>query len=381
MKIVVGANWGDEGKGLMTDYFAHKAYERGETCLVVCSNGGSQRGHTVTTPDGKHHVFHHFGSGTFAGADTYLSKNYILNPMNFAKEYKELCEKVDRMPKIYVNRRCLCTTPFEMIINQIAEESRGDKRHGSCGCGIWETIVHNGYTFNAMYVANFHGEFKGYLKYVRDHYLPKRLNDLGIKEIPEKWKSVIYNEELIDNYIKDFEFMASCINTIGDYVISSYDNVIFENGQGLLLSYSETDVHTTPSQTGIYNPNEVIKNGFLEEPDVEVCYVTRPYLTKHGAGPFKGECDKDEIHPYLHDETNVFNVHQGELRYGKLDPYELLERVSSDFEKLGYGAMSIAFTHFNEAPPIWNTSKYDIVLSSTKYRSYFSNGKTRRDVF
>lgn len=50
MKIVCGANWGDEGKGLMTDYFSQKP-----NSIVVCSNGGAQRGHTVTTPDGIRH--------------------------------------------------------------------------------------------------------------------------------------------------------------------------------------------------------------------------------------------------------------------------------------------------------------------------------------
>lgn len=59
IKIVIGANFGDEGKGLMTDYFSQKS-----NSIVVCSNGGAQRGHTVTTPTAIRHVFHHFGSGT-----------------------------------------------------------------------------------------------------------------------------------------------------------------------------------------------------------------------------------------------------------------------------------------------------------------------------
>lgn len=53
IKIVIGANFGDEGKGLMTDYFSQKS-----NSIVVCSNGGAQRGHTVTTPTAIRHVFH-----------------------------------------------------------------------------------------------------------------------------------------------------------------------------------------------------------------------------------------------------------------------------------------------------------------------------------
>ena len=54
VKIVIGANFGDEGKGLMTDYFTS-----GSNDIVVLSNGGAQRGHTVTKTNGIRHVFHH----------------------------------------------------------------------------------------------------------------------------------------------------------------------------------------------------------------------------------------------------------------------------------------------------------------------------------
>ena len=88
IKIVIGANYGDEGKGLMTDYFAHKSISSGNKTIVVCSNGGAQRGHTVRTPENYKHVFHHFGSGTLVGAYTYLPNQFIVNPMLFYKEYK-----------------------------------------------------------------------------------------------------------------------------------------------------------------------------------------------------------------------------------------------------------------------------------------------------
>ena len=60
VKIVIGANFGDEGKGLMTDYFCHQSALRGEKCLVVLHNGGAQRGETVVTPAGNRDVFPHF---------------------------------------------------------------------------------------------------------------------------------------------------------------------------------------------------------------------------------------------------------------------------------------------------------------------------------
>ena len=89
IKIVIGANFGDEGKGKLTDYYTKNA----DNCIVVCSNGGAQRGHTVLKSDGTRHVFHHFGSGTLNGADTYLPEDFILNPLVFREEWEELKKK------------------------------------------------------------------------------------------------------------------------------------------------------------------------------------------------------------------------------------------------------------------------------------------------
>ena len=85
--VIIGANYGDEGKGLTTDFIAHNEIEQGKQTIVVCSNGGAQRGHTVELSDGRRHVFHHFGSGTLAGAETYLPKQFIMNPLIFVKEF------------------------------------------------------------------------------------------------------------------------------------------------------------------------------------------------------------------------------------------------------------------------------------------------------
>lgn len=98
IKIVIGANFGDEGKGKLTDYYTKNA----DNCIVVCSNGGAQRGHTVLKSDGTRHVFHHFGSGTLNGADTYLPEDFILNPLVFRAgmgrtEEKRICCKQYRI--------------------------------------------------------------------------------------------------------------------------------------------------------------------------------------------------------------------------------------------------------------------------------------------
>ena len=134
-KIVIGANFGDEGKGLTTDYLSMG----GNDPIVVRFNGGAQAGHTVQTIDNKAHVFHHVGSGSFLDIPTFLSKFFIVNPTAFVLELEEL-EALSMKPRLYLDIRAPLTTPYDMIINWAIETKRGNSRHGSCGFGIDQTM-------------------------------------------------------------------------------------------------------------------------------------------------------------------------------------------------------------------------------------------------
>ena len=353
VKVVIGANFGDEGKGLMTDYFCAEAINRKENCIVVLSNGGAQRGHTVVTPDGVRHVFHHFGSGTLAGAATYFGVKYILNPMTFRKEYEEL-KAMGFTPVVYADPNCMWSTPYDMIANQIIEDSRGDNRHGSCGMGIWETILRYESNVLTESLRSFN-ELKTWtqihlLKCVRERCLSKRLDGIN-KEIMKEWTDILLSDNLIHRFIEDVKFMCNHITWKEDGYLQFWDNVIFENGQGLLLDQNQTKYgdNTTPSNTGIKNPYYMIKR-IMPNANVEVCYVTRTYMTRHGAGDFESECNKAEINSLMEDRTNVPNQYQGSIRYGWLNVNELVERIKADIRftgKSGY-EVSLAVTHINE---------------------------------
>ena len=444
IKIVIGGNFGDEGKGLMTDYFAAEAVNAGRKTLVVLSNGGAQRGHTVTTPTGIRLVFHHFGSGTLAGADTWLPRFFIVNPMIFIKEYEELITKKVQFARmqnngstteskeisginkdalkneirIFMDPECPVTTPFDMITNQILEESRGANRHGSCGVGIWETLLRDGLLLGEMAALTNKGIYD-YLDKECRAQMERRLLEFGIEEIPEKWKDITDSEDLLFNYIQDFREMCRRSRMRSVDIMGEYDRVIFEAGQGLLLDRGrkEFGCHTTPSNTGLRNPAELIReynvykkiteertgnpaekpgiqennektqeingkkkniNGMInfQKYEAEVCYVTRTYLTRHGAGPFKEECRKEEINPYMKDLTNVPNPHQGTLRYGKLDVGEFLRRIREDYDSEKFPKecnvrMTWAVTHVNEYMPK-NMSEVKAV--------YYSDGETNSSV-
>lgn len=371
IKVVIGSNFGDEGKGLMTDYFCHQSVLRDESCIVVMSNGGAQRGHTVVDPSGKRHIFKHFGSGTFAGADTYCTEDYILNPMTFRQEYEDIAN-MGYFPNVYAHYGCRWSTPFDMIINQIVEETRENKKHGSCGMGIWETVCRYQKKPCVFGLVEFnfltHDSQVSYLKSIRDSYMLERLKEYGIKSVPDDWKDIVYSNGLIERFIDDVKFMVSHVHFTRNTFLKNYRNVVFENGQGLLLDQNQTlyGDNTTPSNTGILNPLKVI-NGTFNRANLEVCYVTRTYLTRHGAGRFEEECDKSSINPDMVDETNQTNQFQGHLRYGELVVDDLVQRVTNDLKHLTNSkfnwSASFGVTHTNEKQFDYSRLQRDFVES------------------
>ena len=214
---VIGANWGDEGKGLITDYLCRQV----ENPLVIRYNGGAQAGHTVVTPEGNKHIFSHFGSGTFTGAPTFLSKYFIVNPILFRKEYNSIEENITKNPIVVVSPDCIITTPFDMMINQAIEEKRNKNRHGSCGYGIFETIHRNkvpGFHFTIRDLNIWgHQKFHQYLTDIIKFWLPKRMEELEIKEI----NPAAFYPETIESFINCCEYFLERVVLCDEISISN----------------------------------------------------------------------------------------------------------------------------------------------------------------
>ena len=131
--------------------------------------------------------------------------------------------------------------------------------------------------------------------------------------------------------------------------------------------------HLTPSNTGIKNPLELIGS---READIEVCYVSRTYMTRHGAGRFDTECKKSDINSEIIDLTNVPNPYQDSIRYGTLDIYDLKERIEKDLDGKKF-KKSIAITHCNE----YGVNKSVLEALFHDYKIYMSDGMTHEEVF
>ena len=368
IKVVIGANFGDEGKGLLTDYFASQLKDG----IVVRFNGGAQAAHTVVTPEGKRHVFGHFASGTLAGLPSYLSPFFIVNPMLFKKEVESL-KKLGITPKIYVDSNCLVTTPFDMMINQIIEITRGSFKHGSCGVGFNEAITRslqqtpsNG--FFKLTVGDLRNRdlVAHKLKSIKGLYISNRLSQLGVMSVPENYLHLLSDDTVIDRYLDDIDEMLDMITVTDSSVLLTFDSILFEGAQGLLLDQSHKYFpHVTRSNTGMQNVVELLKQTRLDKEPLEIVYVTRAYLTRHGAGPFPTELP-EKPYPRIEDLTNVPNPYQDGLRFGILDINVLAETITRDLsyaKNLKYEA-KLAITCLDQLD-----DKIDFILDSRKIKS------------
>lgn len=325
-RVVIGANWGDCGKGKIVDHYS------GPGALVVRFNGGAQAGHTVVTPQGERHIFSHYGSGTLAGAATLLSHHFVCNPMLWLKEWREIGEL---QPVLKVDPDCPITTPYDMMINQIVEDSRGEKRHGSVGVGFCETI-HRSEGERQYVLRACHGEHRRLVRdtliNIRRDWVPERLWSFGI-DAKQCYKHPAWDamsDAVLEQFVADFDFFAESVTFVNEAAeIERAKRVIFEGAQGLGLDAQWGEFpHVTRSNTGLRNVISLSEAAGIRK--LDVTYVTRTYATRHGAGLLKNEHMASDL-PEIKDETNVPGPYQGTIRLAPLDLGDLAYgRVAPD---------------------------------------------------
>lgn len=332
-RIVIGANFGDEGKGLVTDYLCAQG-----AGVVVRFNGGANAGHTVITPDNERHVFRHFGSGTFCEVPTFLSQFVICNPILFFEELDQLTALGFR-PKVYAHPECLVTTFIDMLINQTKEEKRGNDRHGSCGVGIHETTTRSRLPELKITVGDLWNGGKR---------LPQQMEELCGKYAKFRTGHTFTDEKVIATFLKCCTQFAEYVNPLG---IGQCKDPVFEGAQGLLLDQDNKEFfpHVTHSNTGMKNADTLCAQAGIDTKEIH--YVSRTYLTRHGAGPLPGE---DDALTY-EDDTNRTNNWQGGLRFARLNYPELQARCREDAQGRAH---KLVLTHCDQQEPSWVGSLY-----------------------
>ncbi len=130
VKAVVGANWGDEGKGKITDMLAQEAD------IIIRFQGGANAGHTIVNNYGKF-ALHTLPSGVFYNHTTSIIGNGVaLNIPILMEEIKSITDRDVPMPKILVSDRAQIVMPYHILFDQYEEERLGGKSFGSTKSGI-----------------------------------------------------------------------------------------------------------------------------------------------------------------------------------------------------------------------------------------------------
>ncbi len=359
---VIGKNFGDEGKGLAC---ASLSFDVPKT-LIIKHNGGGQAGHTVETKQGKRFIHHQIGSGAEYGADTLLSESFYPDLFQLDKELKEFKETYGFTPRVYGEKSTKITVIDDVLRNMFIEASRGDSRHGSCGMGINECKHRHleGFLLTLEDVKRMSEKdlFNVLLKF-RKEYGQRNIDIIKAEyEKNNSGKSSEYYDMLRDDtvlltyaeYIKESIENVVILDADREW-LTSYDQIVFETGQGLLLDegYETFAPFLTPSKTGLNNVA-----AFLEKRDMaldEAIYVTRSYVTRHGNGPLSCEVQIDDLPGVCLDATNIHNEWQGNIRYARHENIEafvgpVIQDVKSvsEYKSVKDASTTILVTHLNE---------------------------------
>ena len=217
VKAVVGANWGDEGKGKITDMLAKEAD------IIVRFQGGANAGHTIVNDYGKF-ALHTLPSGVFYGHTTSVIGNGVaLNIPVLMKEIQSIVERGVPKPKILVSDRAQMVMPYHILFDQYEEERLGGKSFGSTKSGI------------APFYSDKYAKIGFQVSELFDEELLKE-KVVRIAETKNVLLEHLYHKPLI-NPDELLETLHEYRDTIAPYVcdVSSYLDQAIKEGKTILL--------------------------------------------------------------------------------------------------------------------------------------------------
>lgn len=289
VKAVVGANWGDEGKGKITDMLAEKAD------IIVRFQGGANAGHTIVNNYGKF-ALHTLPSGVFYNHTTSVIGNGVaLNIPILMKEIKSITDRNVPMPKILVSDRAQMVMPYHILFDQYEEERLGGKSFGSTKSGI----------------APFYSD-----KYAKIGFQVSELFDDELLEEKVQRVSEMKNVILEHLYHKPLIDPAELLNTLHEYRdmiapfvcdVSAFLDKALKEGKTILLegqlgTMKDPDhgiypMVTSSSTLAAYG---AIGAGIPPYEIKQIVTVSKAYSSSVGAGAFVSEIFGDEADELRH---------------------------------------------------------------------------------
>ena len=299
IKTIIGAQWGDEGKGKITDYLAE------DSNVVVRSQGGNNAGHTIVV-DGKKHKLHLLPSGILRkDMVNVIGNGVVVNPDVLLRELDNLG---DDRGQLFISDRAHIIMPYHTMLDGGEESSKGKSKIGTTGNGIGPC-----YSDKASRIGVRLGDI------LDDATILERLN----KALPRN-KALLshYGVENDLNVDSLFDMCKSWRNKLKDMItdtsllinnhIVDGANVLLEGAQGVHIDieYGTYPFVTSSSPT---TSGAALGSGIAPNKISEVVGVTKAYLTRVGSGPFPTELD-DDIGELIRDKGQEFGTTTGRPR-------------------------------------------------------------------
>ena len=301
--ILVGGQWGDEGKGKVIDYLAAKAD------MVIRSQGGNNAGHTVITEDGEF-KFQLIPSGIlYPGCACVIGNGVVVDPIVLLKEIAQLRERHIEPKNLIVSERAHMVMRYHPLFDQLEEEARGDDRLGTTWRGIGpayaDKIRRIGFRIGDLQKEAF---MRKKLAFVVDQVKNPILTKLYAGE-PYDWESMLgeymgYAKQL-DPYIKDtFPIIQEALDRNA--------NILLEGAQATML---DLDFGTYPYVTSSNSSaGGALTGSGIPPTKVDLTIgVFKAYTSRVGYGPFPSELT-DEVGDQIRERGHEFGTVTGRAR-------------------------------------------------------------------
>ena len=299
--VILGLQWGDEGKGKIVDFFA-KDYD-----VVARFQGGPNAGHTLYVND-KKVVLHQIPSGVFrAGIINLIGNGVVLDPITLKKECDTVASfGIDLKKNLFIAERTHLILPTHRALDKAAELSKGNQKIGSTLKGIGPTYMdktgRNGLRVGDLLDKNF---TTSYIKLRLKHQ--RLLDNYNFQEDITAWE---------EEFFEALEFLKELNIVNGEYFINNQikagKKILAEGAQGSML---DIDFGTFPYVTSSSTISAGVCSGLGIAPQQirDVIGVTKAYCTRVGSGPFPTELD-NETGEELRKTGNEFGATTGRPR-------------------------------------------------------------------
>lgn len=295
VKAIVGANWGDEGKGKITDMFAT------ESDIVIRFQGGANAGHTIINDYGRF-ALHTLPSGVFNDNTVNIIGNGVaFDVEKFLKEINSVVEGGVPMPKILVSDRAQIVMPYHVLFDVYEEERLGKAAFGSTKSGI------------APFYADKYAKIGFQIcELYDDDYLKEKIHrvvevkNLQLDHVYHK--PILSEEELFDTLVKYREAIKPYVADTNAYLrkaVSEGKKILLEGQLGTLKDTDSGIYPMVTSSSTLAGYGAVGAAGIPPYEIREIVAVTKAYSSAVGAGEFVSEI-LDE------DEAQELRVHGGD---------------------------------------------------------------------